>query len=74
MRNIFNESKEAWKRIREYIAYVRMHPKSERDKLSETILRSYREVLFKWFFCLLGLIFLNGFLGLMAKSLINRFF
>ena len=71
MRNIFNESKEAWNRIREYIAYVRMHPMSERDELSETILRSYREVLFKWFFGLLGVIFLNGVLGLIIKRLIN---
>ena len=74
MRNIFNESKEAWNRTKEYIAYVRMHPKSERDELSEIILRSYREVLFKWFFGLLGLIFLNGFLGLLAKSIITSIF
>ena len=71
MRNIFNESMEAWNRTREYIAYVRMRPKSERDELSETILRSYREVLFKWFFGLLGLILFNGVLGLFTKSIIN---
>ena len=71
MRNIFNESKEAWHRIREYIAYVRMYPKSDRDELSETILRSYRDVLFNWFFGLLGLIILNGFLGLIIKGFIN---
>lgn len=70
MRNIFNESKEAWNRTGEYITYVRMHPKSERDELSETILRGYREVLFKWFFGLLGLILLNGVLGIFTQSII----
>ena len=74
MRNIIYEFKEAWKRIREYIAYVRKHPKSERDEISETILRSYREVLFKWFLGLLGLILLNGVLGLIAKSFVNSLF
>ena len=74
MRNIINEFKEAWNRIKEYIAYVRKHPKSERDEISETILRSYREVLFKWFFGLLGLILLNGVLGLIAKSFITSLF
>ena len=74
MRNIFNESKEAWNRTKEYIAYVRIHPKSERDELSEIILRSYREVFCKWLFGLLGLILLNSALGLIAKSIINSLF
>ena len=73
MRNIINEFKESWNRIREYIAYVRKHPKSERDEIS-AILLSYRVVLFKWFFGLLGLILLNGSLGLIAKSFINSLF
>ena len=74
MGNIINEFKEARDRTREYIDYARKHPKSERDDISEAILRSYREVLCKWFFGLLGLILINGILGLIAKSIINSLF
>ena len=54
--------------------YVRKHPKPERDKISEVILRSYRELLFKWFINILGLILLNRVLGLTVKSFINIIF
>ena len=43
-----SEYAEAWDRIREYYNYVRKHPKSERDGLTEDILAAYREVLWNW--------------------------
>ena len=37
MKDNFNEIKEVRLRIKEYIDFVRKHPKSERDELSEII-------------------------------------
>ena len=74
MTNIISEIKEARLRIKEYIDYVRKHPKSERDELSEVILKSYREVVFMWFIGLLGSILLYFVLQLITGLFINILF
>ena len=43
-----NEYKEAWKRINEYVKFVRRTLKPERTERQEAILRSYEELLIKW--------------------------
>ena len=43
-----NEFKEAWNRIKEYCAFVRSTPKSERTELHKDILSAYEQVLLSW--------------------------
>ena len=71
---LINEIKEALLRIEEYLDYLRKHPKSERSEIDEVILRSYREVLFKWFMGLMGLILLHFIIQLFFQLFIHTFF
>ena len=70
MRNIFNESKEAWNRTREYITYVRTHPKSEEMSYQKQFCVVIAKSCSNGFFGLLGLILLNGVLGIFTQSII----
>ena len=74
MKDNFNEIKEVRLRIKEYIDFVRKHPRSERDELSEIILKSYREVFSNWFIGLVGSILLYVVSQLIFQLFINSLF
>ena len=75
LKDLCNDTKEAWNRTRELWRWTRKHAKSERDDLEQAIVKSYKSVLSRWLLQVFFLIVLIGIINAIWRTwdwLINR--